>query len=125
MKNEKIIAQLLETIELVNQHIQAVMAAKYCIQHHGRRGTQIDENITDELYQMELDAWRSVFMFGLTLPDRERERIKAAAYERFLSDKSSVGFYLNGGTHASSWSCADEDQFRSMCRELFAPKEEG
>lgn len=63
-------------------------------------------------------------MFALALPDKERERIKAAAYERFLTDKSSVGYYLEGGINASSWSCVEEDEFRAMCRELFAPKEE-
>jgi hypothetical protein len=62
-------------------------------------------------------------MFGMTLKDEDRDRIKAAAYERFLSDKMSVKHYLPGGDSAGHWLVADEEEFRAMVKVAFAPKE--
>ncbi len=57
MKNEKIIKQFLETIEVINQHIQAVHAARYFVTCNGLRDVPVHEDITDKLYQLELSAW--------------------------------------------------------------------
>jgi len=126
MKNKEIVQQLLEQIEVVRQHYDAVQGALYYIRTI-KRGTDKSSLYPDELLTAlvteELELWRRVFMFGLTLPDDERDRIKAAAYEWFLSDQMSVAYYLFGGENAGKWFVKDEEEFRAMCKEIFAPKE--
>jgi hypothetical protein len=69
------------------------------------------------LIEQELELWRNLFMWAMTLPQKEIDRIKAAAYERFL-DKFSVSHWLGDPT---SWSQATEDEFREMARKAFKP----
>jgi F0F1-type ATP synthase beta subunit len=58
-------------------------------------------------------------MFGLVSDEATRDRIKAAAYEGFLSDRIHVASYF---TKSNGWMSADEETFRNMCAVLFAPK---
>lgn len=60
-------------------------------------------------------------MFGMVVDEKTRERIRAAAYENFLNDHMHIASYF--GATSGGWLCADEEEFRRMCKELFAPKE--
>lgn len=62
-------------------------------------------------------------MWGLTLDDAERNRIKAAAHHRFLRDGISVGTWLNDGVEPSKWLTSDAEEFRDMARKAFGPKD--
>ena len=116
MKNKEYVLKLLEEIEVTQSHFNAVRSAM----NYASTGSYINrcfnEDLLDALSHIELDLWRRVFMFGMTLKDEDRNRVKAAAYQRFLS---------SGGREPShaSWLKVDEKEFREMTREVFAPKE--
>lgn len=97
--------------------MQAVRKAKGC-------GGEIDcGNLHRELLDSELHEWRNLFMWALTLGDEARDRIKAAAHERFLRDGMHVAHWLTPeGTTPGKWLSTDEEEFREMARAAFAPK---
>jgi hypothetical protein len=126
MKNKEMVQNLLEQIEVVRNHYDATQGALYFMrtQRYGMDNNKLyPDELLHTLIATELDLWRSVFMFGMTLSDEDRDRIKAAAYDRFLNDNMSVRHYLPGGESAGMWFVKDEEEFRAMCKELFAPKE--
>lgn len=124
---ERFVTEALERIEVLRKHYAACESAE----HHMRYRTGYARDIRcdwsgmrEALMQAELDEWRGVMMFGLTLDDKKRDRIKAAAHERFLKDGVSVSHWFNNGVTPGQYLSADEDKFREMCRKAFAPKEE-
>ena len=122
MKNKEYVFKLLEEVEVIRNHYNAVLRAM----DYTRTGVFINKtfngDLLDALSSMELDIWRRAFMFGLTLKDEDRDRIKAAAYQRFLS--GGLKEYLPGGINsATGWMQADEDEFHEMVRVAFTPKE--
>lgn len=122
MKNKDLVVQLMEKIDVVRNHYTAVQSAMYFARHN-RYGEEVfSQDVLTALVAIELDLWRQVFMFGMTLNDKEQERIKAAAYQRFLADGISVKDYLPGGANAGSWLVSEEEEFREMCKKLFAPE---
>jgi len=91
-------------------------------------GTEIDSgNMRDLLYADECNAWRDLCMWGLTVDNTVRDRIKAAVYGRYLSDNFHVAHWLTDhGDSPSVWLKADEEAFRKLAKRMFAPKgEEG
>jgi hypothetical protein len=123
MKNKELVIQLMEKIETTRNHYQAIHSAMYFARNNGYYSdTVFSADLTRALVDIELGLWRQVFMFGMTLNDKEQERIKAAAYQRFLADGISVKDYLPGGANAGSWLVSDEEEFREMCKKLFVPK---
>lgn len=83
--------------------------------------SEINEgNLYQTLIRLELDQWRNLFMFGMTLDDEEKERIQAAGVARFLSDGMYVGHYITNrhGDPTSYWT-ADEKEFREMVKNTF------
>lgn len=117
----RMIRQCMEQIERLQMHIKAHEAACRVIWER-HRDAKLSNDVHRALVAMELDAWRDLSMWALTLDDAERDRIKAAAYARFLGDGKDMGRWLSeDGTPVSSWSCADEEHFRAMARELFQP----
>jgi len=81
-------------------------------------------NMREELYRRELDEWRGLLMWGLVCDDKTRDRLKAAAYERFLSDKMCINKWLFNGENPSSWLTRDEQEFRDTVKKLFKPSEQ-
>ena len=77
---EQMARESLERIELLQEHTRAVDAAAYCISARDRHAKIDHGNLRDKLIQAELDEWRKLFMWAITLDDDERARIKAAAY---------------------------------------------
>lgn len=83
---------------------------------------QIDTgNIRERLFKEELDEWRNLFMWAITLEENEKERIKAAAYDRFLSKKRCVAKHLNNGIPPSRWLSSSEEEFRRIVEQHFLP----
>jgi hypothetical protein len=115
------IEKIMEQIEIVNLHIRALEDVGSFIYKHNRHEEKIEANdYYDILVKIEVNKWRDLFMFGLVIDDETRDRIKAAAYDRFLKNKVVTRFIAE--TELSSYLEADETKFLEMARELFAPK---
>lgn len=123
MTKKKVVEEIMENIEIIQEHIRNVRTAKRFINNRnfGRtEGTQCP--MTDRLLELELQEWQKLAMWGLTLNGKGRDRVKAAAHQRFLSDKMYVANYLDRGEHPSRWLTVDEKDFREMAKKAFAPK---
>lgn len=118
--NERMADETLVRIETIQQHIQAVENAQSIVQgaSYGH-APNYAKDLLDALYKKELDEWRNLFLWAITLPRKRRERIKAMAYERFLSERFSVCHWLNNGVTPSSWSAMEEEAFRAKVREIY------
>jgi hypothetical protein len=113
ISNKKFVEEFLERIELLQLHIAAVDSAKsHLLRLKQWQWFKVDSgNLRSELIDSELDEWRKLFMWCLTIEDETRDRIKAAAYQRFLDQRNNVSQWLNpDGVVASRWLKADEDE---------------
>lgn len=125
--NKKLIEECLERIDLLQLHIAAVDSAKLHLSRIKQwQCFKVDSgNLRSELIDSELDEWRKLFMWCLTIEDDVRDRIKAAAYQRFLDQRTDVSQWLNPDcVVASSYLKSDEDDFRAMVSKVFSPKGE-
>lgn len=120
MTTKELIKRELSLIEMVQMHRNNVRNAFYFIQQrHGRESLDVG-NITKELYRIELDHWRSLFMWALTVSKKDRAEIKARAYARFLNDGMHVANYFSeDGNTPGMWSAETEEDFRALCKEAF------
>lgn len=122
LSNKKLVQEILERIELIQQHIKNLEQAAWFVSAR-RRSEAVDYgNLRSQLIDTELDEWRNLFMWGLTLTQEEQERIKAVAFQRFLRDGMGVAHWLNDGVQPGCWLDADEKEFRKMAKEAFYPK---
>lgn len=118
--NQDLVVEILERIEHIQNHLNALEGVVYYVQGRKYGRADVDPgNIRQHLFELELNEWRNLFMFAITLPDGERKRIKAAAYDRFLRDGMHVANYFSGGDSPSSWLAADEEEFRAMVKQKF------
>lgn len=115
---EQMARESLERIELLQEHTRAVDAAAYCISARDRHAKIDHGNLRDKLIQAELDEWRKLFMWAITLDDDERARIKAAAHERFLSDRMHVADWFSGGTSPGVWLELDSANLARMVADV-------
>ena len=121
--NKQVVEECMARIEQLQEHIKAIEAAAWCLRAR-KRWVDVDYgNIHDLLISDELEEWRNLALWGLTLDDVERDRVKAAAHQRFLRDGMSVGTYLNNGIEPSKWLVSDEEDFREMAKKAFGPKD--
>ncbi len=121
LTNKDVVVQCMETIEQCQEHVNALHGAGYFIRDHLSHETHGDSVYHDLLMRIELEQWRKLFMWALTIDSDTKDRIKAAAHERFLFDRMCVDQYFSNGRTPSAWLAADEDEFRRMAREMFAP----
>lgn len=123
--NKQVVEESLVLIQLLQEHTNTVDAAASFIRHlKPHYTTPVDfGNLREKLINLELEEWRKLFMWALTLTTEEQDRIKAAAHDRFLNNKAYVAHWFTGGTYTDRWLVADEEEFREMAREVFAPKE--
>ena len=119
MKNKDLVLKLMKEIEIARKHYSAVQRAMGYATDGIYYNTTFSDDLLNALNHRELELWRQVFMFGLTLPAADQERIKAAAYEEFLSPDRSVREYITSG---HQWLVSEEEEFREMARKLFAPR---
>lgn len=122
--NKKVIEECMVRIKTAQEHISALEMAGYFIRDVRRYRNVEYGNIRDLLIEIELDEWRNLAAWGLTLNDAERDRVKAAVYQRFLRDGMSVGKWLGNGIEPSQWLVSEEEDFREMARKAFGPKDE-
>lgn len=122
LTNKDIVEQCMQRIELMQQHVQNIdNAARFL--GEARRWETVDlGNLRHGLIDQELAEWRKLAMWGLTLDDAERDRIKAAVHDRFLRDGMHVADWFSGGVSPNSWLSSDESEFREMAKAAFAPK---
>lgn len=111
-KFKSIIESTFARIISIQNHIDNVYAALNSVTSECRS----DGNLIESLYAKQNKEWQNLFMFGLVADQDSRDRIKAAAYQRFLNDKMYVKSYMG-----DNWLMMEEEEFRRMCRELFAP----
>lgn len=126
LTNKDIVLQCMRDIEFLQNHVANIDAAVAAV-HRAHRLSNVDcGTLRETLCNMELKQWRQMAMWGLTLDDDERDRIKAAVHERFLSDRMHVAEWFSdtGGT-PGAWLHADEIEFRKMAKLAFGPKTDG
>ena len=124
ISNKRITEECLARIEMISKCIDDIDKISSLLYQRKHRGWNVDPgNMRSTLIEEELHEWRHLCMWGLTLDDEEKDRIKAAVYNRFLSSDMNISYWLNNGISPSTWSTADEDEFRKMAREVFKPKE--
>ena len=121
LTNKDMVLQCMQRIEALQHAVGMLDQIKRMIYEEGRQKTIDEGNLRQILIDKELGEWRNVAMWGLTLSDDERDRVKAAVHQRFLRDDMHVAFWFNGGELPTSWMRADEDAFREMARKAFAP----
>jgi len=119
ISNVKITKECMERINVLQEHIMAVENAARYISSATYRERVINSNLRELLIEEELEEWRNLCMWGLTVDDKTRDRIKVAARQRFLRDDISVAHWLNNGVMPGHWLVADEDEFKEMAKKAF------
>jgi hypothetical protein len=115
------LCKIFERIYELQCHQEAVGRAMAAACRLSQRANPTVEatSLIEALCQAELNQWRQLLMGALSITQDERDRIKAAVYERFLSDEKDVRHYFCDGQNPGRWLQADEQQFRTMVRELY------
>jgi len=122
--NKRMVEECLIRIETISKCIDDIDKISSFLYQRKHREWNVDTgNMRSTLIDEELNEWRNLCMWGLTLDDEEKDRIKAAVYNRFLSDNMNVSHWLNNGISPSSWLTSTEEEFRNMAKEAFKPKE--
>jgi hypothetical protein len=120
-----IVADIAERIAQIQAHVDSINGVIHFLGARNHYQKIDSGELIPKLIEWEIDEWRNLFMFANIVDQKERDRIKAAGYERFLKDGMTVSHFLTGdGSTPSSWLSADEDKFREMCRKAFAPQKE-
>lgn len=122
LTNKDIVIGCLERIDILQEHIRRVSAALSYMRMLDRRADVDADDIIHKLTRLENDEYRKLAMWGLTLDDADRDRIKAAVHHRFLRDGMSVADWINGGVTPGSWLTSDEAEFRAMAKKAFSPR---
>ena len=124
----KIAEQLLVDIEVISNHIRNLNDMTNFLLHKAAFISPLSPNAGNlhaVLIERELDAWRKLFMWSLTLTDKEQARIKAAAHDRFFKRDMYISTYLSDQPE-DGWLNADEEEFRKFARRVFSePGKEG
>jgi hypothetical protein len=111
----------MQRIEYLQHAVEMLDQISRMIYDDGRHKTVDEGNLRRLLIDKELAEWRTVSMWGLTLSDAERDRVKAAVHQRFMRDDMHVASWFNGGDLPTSWLQADEEAFREMAKKAFGP----
>lgn len=115
--------EVLIRIDHIRHHVESLQAIQRYLQERFSYHDKTDYGtIWEKLHEAELGEWRNLFMFGLVVDDATRDRIKAAAYDRFLKDRSGLMSWISGSPNPSHWLSSQEDEFRRMAQDLFQPK---
>lgn len=123
LKNKDLVLQTLERIECIHQMLDQLQnIVHFCSNRYESSNT--GSELHTKLIEKELNEWRNLMMWCLTLTGDEQDRVKSAVYDRFLNDGMCVSHWLSSdGKTPSRWLLADEEEFRTMAKELFAPNQ--
>lgn len=115
--------QILGRIMNIREMIESLSVIRSFVTNGGKENLN-EGNFREELYRRELDEWRGLMMWGLVCDEKDRQRLKAAAYERFIGERMDVRRWIFDGSEPSSWMVKDEENFRKQAKELFKPDEQ-
>ena len=74
--------------------------------------------LNQALAEVELEAWRNLFMLALR-DEQARKQAKDLAAERFFGEDSAVIQHLHGGDRPGRWSSDVEDRLRQEIESAF------
>ena len=121
--NNNVVEECLSRIDMLQTMIKHVEEARDFVNSFSYYDNKVDcGNLRSRLIDKEIDEWRNLAMWGLTLEPDEQDRIKGAVYQRFLSENTSISHWLNNGITPSSWFAEDEEKFREMALNAFKPR---
>jgi len=121
--NKDITLKCLGSIKYLQEVIKS-LEETHALAHKivGYSGEVDHGDVREIIIRHEVDEWRRLCMFGLTLTPAEQDDIKALAHERFIAN-ASVGHWLSpDGLDPGSILTKSEEEFRAMAREAFAPR---
>lgn len=116
------------------EYVQQCQQMLYMIDRVARTGESKEDPeykrgyaaIHGALFAKELNAWRTLFMVALAATPGQQTEIRARAYKRFLSERSSVGYLLSEDLETPAcWPADDEEKLRAWLKEHFAEEEDG
>lgn len=122
MSKKNILEETMTRIMQIREMQESYMNCVQALRRKDRDYQHGDRKVFNDLCQWELDEWRNLLLWGIVCDQPTRDRAKAAAHERFLSERHSVAEWLNDGVRPNKWLVADEEEFRKMAKEAFAPK---
>lgn len=109
-------------VELAEHKLQAFQYAIQTLRQDRSRDEAVESAlrvIWGALYAECMEAYRKVFMWGSVIPGKARMEAKKIAMQRFLREGVTIMQYLYAdGTHPSSWSGKERDQFQKEIDEL-------
>lgn len=123
MNTKKMIEEAMNRIMHVREMQEAYLACTTALQRKHSDYKLGDGKVFNDLIAWELEEWRGLLMWGMVIDQETKDRIKAAAHERFLSNRMDVSKWFNNGIHPNSWLIANEKDFREMAKEAFSPKD--
>lgn len=119
--NKEVVLDVLASIEITEKWISEFDAMVRYAREQNKFAEISSGNLREILYGIEIDQWRKLLMWGITLDDKDRDRIKGMVHNRFLSHNMGVIDWLNNGIQPSRWFSAEEDEFRSLVEKTFYP----
>jgi hypothetical protein len=69
--------------------------------------------------QKESNAWRHVFMLGLTQTTKDRQEFKTLAFEKFAAEGSEIMQILDPNNKETEWTKRSRKQLRKLLRKAF------
>lgn len=82
--------------------------------------------LSNFIHEKELDAWRNVFMFALTLDSEQQKEIKALAYKRFMESRKAIMYLLDDiGEHkfSGAYTVKEENELKQYLKDHFGEKD--
>lgn len=120
--SKRMVEEALKRIDVLQGYIAAIDSATSYIYNIEHSKIVDSGSLRKTLIEMELGEWRHLFLWGITLDQAERDRIKLAGYQRFIKD-IDISPWLNNGIKNSSYLTADKEEFLEMAAHAFAPSE--
>lgn len=117
------IEECLIRIMQVREMQESYMTCTNALEKRNLNYNKGDGKVLEDLISWELDEWRGLLLWGLVADQPTQDRIKAAAHERFLSNKRSVRQWLNNDIAPDRYLSATDEEFRDMAKKAFAPNE--
>jgi hypothetical protein len=121
MNKKKMIEDAMLRIMQVREMQAAYLTCTTALNRKNPNYKQGDGKVFADLVQWELDEWSGLLMWGLVADQGTQDRVKAAAHERFLSDKFNVSKWFTGDENPAGYLTADDEEFRAMAKKAFAP----
>jgi len=105
--SQSILRQALQKIELIQEAYRHVEDARYLVRnevYNRNENTNVGLDLRSALIEMELDAWRNMFLMSLSLPEKLLKRIRMAAHDRFHGIGKNMSSWISTtGFGPSHW----------------------